>query len=320
MDNLFVKNKLRSELRKPLGKVVENVLEYVEKNLKGRLIVVGDVSYKKLKKLRPKLSIIDFHTRRTEWLPKVKCDFSLFNPPGSITKEAWNLIKFSLESSKNKKIKVVGEEDLLVLPSILLADEGDMVVYGLDGRFVVVEVSSITKKLANYFIRNMKKGKFSNVVAAGTFDRFHRGHRYFLKLASFYGRCVHIGITSNEMARKKSNLIQEFEIRRAHVNSFMKHLRVKFKLYEINDIYGFCITNPKLDAIVATPETLKNVEKINTKRIELGMKELNVFVIPYLLDKRGEKISSRKLRKILRDYGTRGSSRQTRSKCPDEPL
>ena len=303
--NLFIKNELRNELKKPFG-------IYIEKNIKkelkkiignGRLIIVGDVSFKKLKSLKPKLSIIDFHSRRTKKIfnkNEIKYDFELENPPGTISKESWSVIKLALNSYSSKIIHVIGEEDLLVIPSIILSEEGDVVVYGFERGIVCVKSNEINKKIANYFIKKMKDKKFNNVVAAGTFDRLHKGHRYFLKTASFYGKKIFVGITSDEMIRNKSKDIQPFKIRKSNVEKFLKSLRVKYEIIEINDRYGFSITNPNLRSIVVTNENYDVALKINEKRKSLGMQELTIFVLPFISDGNGKKISSSEIRKRLK--------------------
>jgi len=48
---------------------------------------------------------------------------------------------------ENKNVFVEGEEDLLVIPTVLLAKEGSMVVYGFPEKGIcLIEVSSETKK------------------------------------------------------------------------------------------------------------------------------------------------------------------------------
>ncbi len=289
---LFIKNSLREKLKRPIGKLMNR--KGVEKILEGaeRVITVGDISSKFFSK-RSSVSIVDFRTRRNKHVRRVPYDFKVFNPPGTITSEAVETIRFSFFSDGKKTIYVDGEEDLLALPSIMLLEKNDYAVYGIGGKFAVA--SADDKPTAEKMMSEMKKTKYNYVVAAGTFDRFHSGHRYFLKMASFYGKHVMIGITSNEMARAKDNNIEDFNVRKNNVSRFMKSINAKFLIFEINDVYGFCLTNDNIDAIVATEDTYENVIKINEKRKQLGMKELNIFFIPYL-KKNGRKISSSDIR------------------------
>jgi hypothetical protein len=73
------------------------------------------------------------------------------NPPGTITKDLWETIDRAISSSKNSKknflIVVEGEEDLAVLPSIILAPKNTVLMYGQPNQgLVVVEVEKLKKK------------------------------------------------------------------------------------------------------------------------------------------------------------------------------
>jgi uncharacterized protein (UPF0218 family) len=60
------------------------------------------------------------------------------NPPGEITEEAYEGLRKALAGSEAKVVRVEGEEDLLALPSVVLAPVGSMVVYGQPHVGVVV--------------------------------------------------------------------------------------------------------------------------------------------------------------------------------------
>ncbi|MEA1992907.1 MAG: adenylyltransferase/cytidyltransferase family protein, partial [Euryarchaeota archaeon] len=42
------------------------------------------------------------------------------------------------------------------------------------------------------------------IIASGTFDRLHKGHKFFLKKAFEYGYVL-IGLTDDEMVKNKKN-------------------------------------------------------------------------------------------------------------------
>ncbi len=289
----LITNSLRAELRKPFGKLLTANKAKDELSSYKRVITVGDISTATFSDFYP-IAIVDFRTMRNVRTRRIKYDFKITNPPGSITNEAIEIIRFAISSASRKVIYVDGEEDLLAIPAMIYSNDDDAVVYGMGGKFVI----ATQKERALDVLGRMHRGKYDRVVAAGTFDRFHSGHRYFLKMAYFYGRELMIGITSDEMAKKKDTDIESFSSRKANVERFLKSSGIKYKIFEINDAYGFCLTEDT-DAIVATKDTLENVNLINERRRSLGMKELNVFVIPYLT-KRGRKISSRDIRKRLK--------------------
>ncbi|MFA6036099.1 MAG: phosphopantetheine adenylyltransferase, partial [Candidatus Micrarchaeia archaeon] len=63
---------------------------------------------------------------------------------------------------------------------------------------------------------------------------------------------------------------------------------------EIEDELGFTDEVDELDAIVASEETGKNAELINKVRASNGMKQLEVIIIPLVLDDiTGRKLSCR---------------------------
>lgn len=136
--DLHLPEELRDELKKPFGVVMES--SEIARLFKGdhKLITVGDsVSTSLINKgLEPSLIIWDEKMRRQssgkesqELLINYAPPKKVTNPPGSITKEAWDLIVGSLDKDR-VSILVEGEEDLLTIPIILNAEEGTWVVYG----------------------------------------------------------------------------------------------------------------------------------------------------------------------------------------------
>jgi uncharacterized protein (UPF0218 family) len=71
----------------------------------------------------------------------LKCE----NPKGTIQKEVWEIIKRAIKEEKN--VFVEGEEDLLVIPSVLLAPKNSLVIYGFPRRGIcAILVNEKTKK------------------------------------------------------------------------------------------------------------------------------------------------------------------------------
>lgn len=156
-------------LRMPLGRSFPTISAYVstikaQKRKSGTFyldnmwITVGDVTTYESKKIgiQPTLSLIDKKTRRkalndtyTRKIIEKDCLYAL-NKKGTLTQDALIAIKsfFMMEHSKAiKQIVIDGEEDLLVLPVVLLAPLGALVLYGMPGRgIVVIRVTEIIKK------------------------------------------------------------------------------------------------------------------------------------------------------------------------------
>lgn len=180
--NLFKKihllpRQLRSGLRKPMGRLhlgsekdLKKAAGKLKKVLKNSsptfLIGVGDiVTLSLLKKgVIPHLSLIDFKVRRK----KVYQDISEFgfsadtevksavNQAGTLNPELFLAIKEAIEDrfriksgmTRNSElvIKVLGEEDLAVLPAILLAPLGSLVCYGQPKQGIVAILVTEKKK------------------------------------------------------------------------------------------------------------------------------------------------------------------------------
>jgi uncharacterized protein (UPF0218 family) len=157
---LTLKKELRSEFKKPLGKLYSS-LEDAEDLLKSRypndlLISVGDVTTKKLQEtgLIPHMGIIDNLVERKPASHNIIYDnvtLKADNPAGTITDALWNTIKHGfqlLKTGYRVLILVNGEEDLAVIPCILMAPSGSLVLYGQpEEGLVVCEVDKVIDKI-----------------------------------------------------------------------------------------------------------------------------------------------------------------------------
>ena len=157
---------LRSELRDPLGEVV------TEDELPGRLpggallMAVGDmVAYTAYRlRLEPHLTIVDFQTQRDDNISFAdelrtmgEAVIHVDNPAGEITKELWQAVEDALASDRSVRIEVNGEEDLAVLPCVMLAPDGSYLLYGLwDRGLVLVEINSHTRERADKVLKLME--------------------------------------------------------------------------------------------------------------------------------------------------------------------
>jgi len=146
--DLILPQELRVELRFPLGKLFKKIEDLDFKN--NFLITVGDETSKIFNKLsiHPNIAVIDYKVARKKKYKDLKelgflgdqRIYEVKNPPGSISKELFKLIKNIFENITNKDqiiIQIDGEEDLSVLPAVLGAPLGWLVYYGQPGRGIV---------------------------------------------------------------------------------------------------------------------------------------------------------------------------------------
>ena len=154
---LMLTKELRSKLKDPLGNLYTSLNEVKNSLAKYDYIIsVGDVTTRNLieSQVYPRLGIIDNRIQRKDSDHEIEYQATILNaenPPGTITKDLWETIDHAISSSSNSKenflIVVEGEEDLAVLPSILMAPENAVVLYGQPNEgLVVVEANKLKKK------------------------------------------------------------------------------------------------------------------------------------------------------------------------------
>ncbi|MEM2925989.1 MAG: GTP-dependent dephospho-CoA kinase family protein [Candidatus Bathyarchaeia archaeon] len=125
-----------------VGDVVTRSLR--EAGIKGNLYVTDD------KVMRERIKPLDF-----EGLESMKV-LRVFNPPGRLMAEAFQAIDNALRSPDPVRIEVDGEEDLLVLPAVILAPIDSLVLYGQPRKgLVVVRVTEEKKREALELYRAM---------------------------------------------------------------------------------------------------------------------------------------------------------------------
>ena len=142
--------KVRPELRKIWGVplfnggrgVLDKFRQFVKKEKFKKIITVGD--YCSLN-LPSDIKIFDGKIKRRETGKLPKFSLSCSNPPGTIQKEVWPVIRKAIKNKENVFIK--GEEDLLVIPVVLLSEKNTAVVYGFPSKGVcLIEVLPQIKK------------------------------------------------------------------------------------------------------------------------------------------------------------------------------
>lgn len=137
----------------------------------------------------------------------------------------------------------------------------------------------------------------SRVAIGGTFSPLHDGHKALLARAhtlSSNGELI-IGITSNEMARKRLRYVDDWEIRKQKLARFMlEEFGAKPKIVCLDDPFGPTIEQD-FDYLVVSPETEPIGRLINTRRAELGKAPIKVERVEYVLAYDGKPISSTRI-------------------------
>ena len=142
--------------------ITKRKIKAIIKNAR-QVISVGDCTTDRIISLDiiPDILVIDGIERRTKRSQGLHSkimaakELHCSNPPGSISKEAFLVLYQALAMQGPVKVIVNGEEDMLALPIIAIADEKTVVLYGqpLEGMVVVNINPEVQTKAKNLMER-----------------------------------------------------------------------------------------------------------------------------------------------------------------------
>jgi len=156
--DLILPDFLRDSLKKPFGLIITDAMS-ISKLDPQKVVAIGDVTTKICNDLNinQKFSVIDFFVKREKTYDSLQelgfkgTESVIYakNPPGHITGSLWNAVSIILRSTINSRsiIVVDGEEDLAVVPFVLLLPVGWHILYGQpDQGMVHIQVNGKIKK------------------------------------------------------------------------------------------------------------------------------------------------------------------------------
>lgn len=161
--DLVLPESQRDAFKEPLGEELPESL--FESNMdETTYLTVGDVVSLTFRKhgVRPMLSIYDGFTERremTEFAGLVEDEPKdvVVNPAGTITAAMAEAVRRGIEG-KTDLIRVDGEEDLAVLPCMVLAPDGTRIVYGMPGRcMMAIVVDDAVRDRAKELLSKMEE-------------------------------------------------------------------------------------------------------------------------------------------------------------------
>jgi len=154
---LILPEEHRKLFKKPFGELHENIEEIIPLISRSTVYAVGDIVTRNLQKngITPAVAVIDGHTMRSPCVPMPallgEC-INVKNPAGSLTDELIRALSFGV-SHPPVTIIVDGEEDLAVIPLILAAPQGAIILYGQPRKGVVMRtVNHEAQETARHFL------------------------------------------------------------------------------------------------------------------------------------------------------------------------
>jgi len=167
--NFSLPESLRDTLKVPFGELIINNAFSYDSLAMEKVITVGDVATKTFleRGLHPHIAIIDFVVERKKQYENPKdIGFSgkeiiitADNPAGMITTSLLNAIQKAFEEKSDTTVIIIvtGEEDLAVIPALLLSPLGQEIFYGQPGQGIVqVHVQEEQKELALRIFHKLK--------------------------------------------------------------------------------------------------------------------------------------------------------------------
>ena len=147
----------RKLFQEPFGELHRNLDEIIGKISCSAVYAVGDVVTHNLQKrgISPEIAVVDGYTMRSPCgrMPLVHGEsIRVKNPAGTITDDLVSALERAIRHPPATVI-VDGEEDLAVIPLVIAAPEGAIVLYGQPHRGVVLRiVDREAKKTARAFL------------------------------------------------------------------------------------------------------------------------------------------------------------------------
>jgi len=147
--------------------------------------------------------------------------------------------------------------------------------------------------------------KFKVVAMGGTFDIIHKGHLTLLSEAFSVSSKVIIGLTSDELAANKGKKLQnKFEQRLETLNKVIQKNfpNPSFEISKLDNDFGPAVLEKEVEALIVSDETSNQGKILNDLRKQKKLPLVDVIVVPMILAKDGNRISTTRIKNQEIDY------------------
>lgn len=141
--------------------------------------------------------------------------------------------------------------------------------------------------------------RFKLVALGGTFDIIHKGHLELLRNGFSISSKVIIGLTSDELARKKGKTpIHDYSKRYHALESTIKENfpNSQYVISKLDNDFGPAVLEQEVEALVVSEETASKGNDLNKLRVERNSPPVAVIVVPMALAKDGTRISTTRIK------------------------
>jgi pantetheine-phosphate adenylyltransferase len=140
--------------------------------------------------------------------------------------------------------------------------------------------------------------RFRVVAMGGTFDMIHRGHIALLDAAFSVSDKVVIGLTSDDLAKRKGKTLNNtYRQRSEALKQFIeKKFQKSYVISKLENDFGPAAIEGDVQALVVSNETAHQGEVLNKLRKEKSLSPVETIVVPMVLAKDGKRISTTRIR------------------------
>ncbi|MCL4165177.1 UNVERIFIED_CONTAM: hypothetical protein GTU68_026031, partial [Idotea baltica] len=201
-------------------------------------------------------------------------------------------------------------------------------ILNVNNSLILLDKVDAEEKVLDILIEEGEDKVYDDVVAGGTFDRIHPGHKILLSEAVLRSRKrLTIGVADGPLLKRKvlKELILPCPERILSLREFLSDIDrcLEYNLVTIEEPMGPTSYDPKMEMIVVSEETKKGVQMINDYRKDKGLNELENYCIKVFDDSQKQfieeedKFSSSSQR--MRLLGTRIRKVTPNLSIPDVP-
>ena len=141
--------------------------------------------------------------------------------------------------------------------------------------------------------------KFSLVAMGGTFDIIHKGHLTLLSNAFDISDKVIIGLTSDELAKKKRKILtNRYEQRHENLTSVIskEFSNSSFEISKLDNDFGPAVLERGVEALVVSDETSNQGNVLNELRAKKQLPPVQIITVPMFLAEDGTRISTTRIK------------------------